>query len=272
MRKINVKLAGPYQYEAAAAAADYLQINKTISWNMPKVDFWRPVSGFSAAGKNFATVGFDPSTGKWVAFSVCFLLNQMTGTWGLVDKMFAVAEKDGEITQDFRNLVSKGNSQDVDSALLIGQVYIDSYYSTIDKMNELNSQDGYEWDFNYQFDMSSVAGMEKSKIKSNLDLSGQNISVGSTVPTSSGLDSTFEYEEVPGDPTTIFELPGYYGNSKVWSEGDTISFNNTILNASAGSQAEAQDTIIDFANSCYDDQRQALDELLNQISSGGGPG
>lgn len=269
MGKINVKLAGPYQYEAAAAAADYLQINKTISWNMPKVDFWRPVDGFGDAGKNFATVGFDPSTGKWVAFSVCFLLNQMTGTWGLVDKMFAVAEKDGEITSDFRDLVSKGNSQDVNSALLIGQVFIDSYYSTIDKMNELNNQDGYEWDFNYQFDMSSVAGMEKSKIKSNLDLSGQNISVGSTVPTSSGLESTFEYEEVPGDPSTVFELPGYYGNSKIWSEGDTISFNNTILRANLENQEEAQNECVAFANACFDDQRAALDQLLEQIANGG---
>ncbi len=255
---IKVKQARNYDYGPVNAAENYLGKNTTKIYSLPKVYQWKLVdqagydysSGFAVYGETIN------DSNPFVGFSVCFLLNQTTGIFPLAEKVFDIQESNGEITQRMRETLAESIFSEQNDKRLTPQVFLDAAKNMLAKMNEVN-ESGSDLDFNYQFNLSSVPGLENSKIENLLGLPpGVPYYPSKKFPTGSGRGTA-----------TQEDLPGYFGSDLVWSHGSGLSFFDSSISF-AGTEQEISEELANNVGDCREEQSQQIDELREKIAEG----
>lgn len=255
---IKVKHAENYDYGPVNAASNYLGKNTTKIYSLPKVYQWKLVdqASFDYSG-GFAVYGETVNdSNPFVGFRVCFLLNQTTGIFNLVEKVFDIQEGDGKITQRMRETLFESIITNQVDKKPTPQVFLDAAKNMLAKMNEVN-ESGSDLDFNYQFDLSSVPGLENSKI--------ENLIPG--LPSDTAYYPSKKFPTGSGRGTPFEELPGYFGSDLVWSHGSGMSFYDSRVSFSGDSQI-LQEELAEGLDSCLQDQSSRLDELRTLIEGG----
>jgi len=258
---LKIKLANNYGYGPVNAAQNYLDKNKVIILDLPKVQKWELINSFNYS-YGFAVAGFTPATatapGGYIGFSVCFLLNQTTGLWPSAEKSFEVIEKAGAITSRQLELLQDGLINLNQDSKMTPQVYLDSAKHMATVMNKLNQSDDSNAQFVYEWDLSSIPNLENST--TTLAYSGlANYPEGSQIDVGAGQSTNFDFP--PG-----VERPGFYGSVDVWEDGSATSFfsANAYLERVEDKEEVANDMASNVAD-CRAEQFTLIEELRDKI-------
>jgi hypothetical protein len=259
---LKFKLADNYDYGPVDAAQNYLEKNKTVTIDLPKVENWELLDSYNYS-QGFAVAGLTPATatapGGWIGFSVCFLLNQTTGVWPSTEKSLEVIEKNGEITNRQLELLQDGLINLNQDSKMTPQVYLDSAKHMRAVMNKLNQSDDSNAQFVYEWDLSSIPNLESSKVA--IAYAGlADYPQGAKAPVGAGQSTNFDF------PAGV-ERPGYYGSVNVWEDGSATSFYGLeVVLERAEEKDEIEESLGEYINNCNQDQIELIEKLREQIS------
>ena len=267
---ISIKLSQNYDYLPIDAAEAYINSNYTKTFQLPKVDNWELVPNLDYS-KGFGVIGklvneYSSEQDQYIGFSVCFLLNQTSGVQDIVTKSVKIQSAAGDITAAMEKLaVDTALAVLSDEAKTTGQVYIDAAKAALSKMNEIN-QSGSDWDFNYQFNLSTTpiwgdSGSSKYPLGFE-DATFENLKTkGTKVPIGTGNTSIYDYT-IDGKQ---YSLPGFFGSGIVWNQGSGTSFYQVNQTNKNDNRNQVENEVADGITECHDKQVNLLEELRQKI-------